>query len=142
MVNRHRMLIVTFLVVATANSAARDLVVETSAGAHYGVPLTDMYYPWFACSPPYRCGDPAQMRLELERARRMQELRERAMPPEPRRYEAGDGPWGRQPYMPPPTPAANIQPAYRGSSQLRPEYEQTGRPIGDHGTDARFDETR
>jgi len=99
---------------------------------YYGVPLErGMYDPWFSCTPPYRCRDPVRLRLELERHRRMQELRERATQPEPRIYEPGDGIWGLQRYIPPATPEANIQPAYRGASQLRPEYEQSARPNGE-----------
>ena len=85
-----------------------------------------MYYPWFSCTPPY-CLDAVQLRLELGRLRRMQELRERATQPEPRIYGPGDGTWGFWRYMPPATSEANIQPALRGASQLRPEYEQSGK---------------
>jgi len=68
---------------------------------YYGVPLArGMYDPWFSCTPPYRCRDPIQLRLELERHRRMQELRERATQPEPRIYGPGDGIWGLQRYIP------------------------------------------
>jgi hypothetical protein len=104
---------------------------------YYGVPLArGIYHPWFSCTPPYRCRDPVQLRLELERDRRMQELRERATQPEPRIYGPVDGPWGLQRYIPPATPEANIQPAYRGASQLRPEYERSTQPSGEPATES------
>ena len=103
----------------------------------YGVPFGyGLYDPWFSCLPPYFCRDPWQLRVELERERRMQELRELATPSAPRAYGLGDGPWGWQRYIPPPTPEANIQPAYRGVSQLRPEYEQSAQPSATPAPDA------
>jgi hypothetical protein len=128
---RCRTLLGLLFAIATLHAAGSGLVIDGGVGVFYGVPLTPgMYYPWFSCVPPYRCGDPVQMRLELERYHRMQELRGRATQPEPRIYgPVGDGPWGLQRYIPPATPEANIQPAYRGTSQLRPEYEQSGQPV-------------
>jgi hypothetical protein len=76
------------------------------------------------------------MRVELERDRRMQELRELATPSAPPIYRPGDGPWGPQRYIPPTTPEANIQPAYRSTSQLRPEYQQSAQPIGEPATES------
>lgn len=131
MVIRCRTLLRTLLVTAALQAAAGDLAIGGGVGAYYGVPpARSMYYPWFSCTAPYRCHDPVQLRLELERYRRMQELREQATQPEPRAYGPGDGPWGPQRYIPPATPEANIQPAYRGTSLLRPEYEQSAQPIG------------
>ena len=67
----------------------------SSVGAYYGVPLARrMYDRWFSCTPPYWCRDPFHLRLELERQRRMEELRERATPPEPRIYGPVYGMWG------------------------------------------------
>ncbi|HRF11636.1 MAG TPA: hypothetical protein PLR37_05795 [Candidatus Accumulibacter phosphatis] len=34
-----------------------------------------------------------------------------------------------QPRDVPPTPEAHIQPRYRGASQIRPEFEQAGKPV-------------
>lgn len=119
-----RTLLGTLLATATLHAAAGHLAIGVGVGAYYGVPLTrGMYDPWFSY-------DPVQLRLELERQRRMQELRERATPPEPRIYGPGDGTWGLQRYIPPAN-EANIQPAYRGASQLRPEYEQSAQPSGE-----------
>ena len=134
---RCRTLLGTLLATATLHAAAGDFAIGVGVGAYYGVPLArGMYYPWFSCTPPYGCRDPVQLRLELERHQRMQELRERATQPEPRIYGPGDGIWGLQRYIPPPTPEGNIQPAYRGASQLRPEYEHSGQPRGEPATES------
>ena len=133
---RCRTLLGTLLVTATLHAAAGELAIGGRVGMYYGVPLArGMYDPWFSCNPPYRCSNSVQLRLELERDRRMQELRERATQPEPRIYGPVYGTWGLQRYIPPATPEANIQPAYRGASQLRPEYEQSPRPNGEPATE-------
>jgi len=131
---RCRTLLGTLLATTILHAAAGDLIIRGGVGAFYGVPLArGIYDPWYdfwiGCTLPYRCFDPWQMRIELERDRRMQELRERATP-SAHIYRPGDGPWGQQPYIPPATPEANIQPAYRSTSQLRPEYQQSAQPIG------------
>lgn len=124
---RCRTLLGTFLATATLHAVAGNLVIGGGVGAYYGVPLArGMYDPLFSCT--YWCRDPFQLRLELARQRRMEELRERATQPEPRMYGPVYGTWGLQRYIPPATSEANIQPAYRGASQLRPEYEQSSRP--------------
>ena len=125
---RCRTLLGTLLATTTLQAVAGNLaIVGGAVGAYYGVPLARaMYYPLFSCT--YWCRDPFQLRLELERQRRMEELRERATQPEPRIYGPVYGTWGLQRYIPPATSEANIQPAYRGASQLRPEYEQSSRP--------------
>ena len=107
---------------ASLHAGATDRAIG-GLGAYYGLPPYGMYDPWFDCAPPYRCADPVRLRIELERYRRLQELRERATPREPHTYGPGVGPWGPQRYMPPPTPEANIRPEYRDKSKLRPEYE-------------------
>ena len=138
MVIRRCTILAILLATATLYAVTGDLAMGGGVGAYYGVPMArGMYDPWFSCALPYRCGDPVQMRLELERYRRTQELRERATQSEPRIDGPGDGPWGRQRYVPPATPEANIQPAYRGASRLRPEYEQTGRAISEPATESR-----
>ena len=122
---RHRILLGILFATATRHAAAGHLAIGGGVGAYYGVPLAGTYDPWFSC-PPYWCRYPFQLRIELERHRRMQELRERATQPEPRIYGPVYGTWGLQRYIPPATSEANIQPAYRGASQLRPEYEHSG----------------
>ena len=117
-----RTLLGTLLATATLHAVAGgNLVIGGGVGAYYGVPLArGMYDPLFSCT--YWCRDPFQLRLELERQRRMEELRLLATPPEPRIYGPVYGTSGSQRYIPPATSEANIQPAYRDASQLRPEY--------------------
>src|SRR6478609_576004 len=90
-------------------------------GAYYSVPIGHGFYDLrFDCLPRYGCYDPVRSRIELERFRRSQELRHAATPIDPLPAAASDGPWGLQRYIPPATREADIQPAYRGSSRLRP----------------------
>jgi hypothetical protein len=134
---RCRTLLGTLLGTATLHAAAGHLAIWGGVGAYYGVPLArGMYDPWFRCAPPYWCREPLQLRLELERHHRMQELRALATPPEPRSYGPVYGTWVLQRYIPPATSEANIQPAYRGASQLRPEYEQSAQPSGEPATES------
>lgn len=110
-----RVALTTILAAASAHVAA-----ESAFGYHASFRAG---YAWLRCTYPYRCADPIEMRIEIERQRRLQELREQATHPEPR-IRPGEGPWGPQRYLPPATPDANIQPEYRDKSKLRPEYEE------------------
>ena len=95
---RCRTLLGTLLATATLHAVAGNLAIRGGVGAYYGVPLArGMYDPLFSCT--YWCGDPFQLRLELERQRRMEELRERATQPEPRIYGPVYGTWGLQRYI-------------------------------------------
>jgi hypothetical protein len=96
MVIRCRTLLGTLLTTATLPAAPGELAIGGRVGTYYGVPVArGMYDPWSSCTPPYRCRDPVRLRLELQRHRRTQKLRERATP-EPRIYGPGDGIWGLQ----------------------------------------------
>ena len=119
--------VLRILVASTVlNAATGNPAIARNVGVPHRMPFAfGIYDPWFVCIPPYGCQDSLQLRLELERDRRLQELRERAARSEPRLQGPAEGPWGGQRYLPPATPEANIQPAYRGASQLRPEYEQS-----------------
>ena len=98
-------------------------------GAFHGVPIGRGFYdPRFDCLPRYGCYDPVRLRIELERSRRSQELRDAATPIDPRPAAPSDGPWGPQRYIAPATREADIQPAYRGASRLRPQYEHSKEP--------------
>ena len=115
----------TLITTAILHAATVNFAIADRIGFYYGAPYAlYMYDFWYGCTLPYRCHDPLLFRLELERQRRLQDLREQATPPDPR-VSAGDGVWGLQRYVPPATPESNIQPAYRGVSKLRPEYEQS-----------------
>lgn len=69
------------------------------------------------------CVDSNRLRLQLRRELRAQALRDdrdgalarRAVGPSPSLYRSPR-------YVPPPTPAAQVQPRYRGSGDIRPEY--------------------
>ena len=128
---RYRSFLQTLGASAVLYAATVGFAVAGNFGLPHRVPFAlGIYNPWFGCIPPYGCQDPFQLRLELERERRMQELRERAARSEPGLQGSAEGPWGGQRYVPPATPESNIQPAYRGASQLRPEYEQSTTPGG------------
>ena len=123
---KHRCRAILRAILAAAALLAASGAIAGGVGLAYRVPLAfGIYDPWLTCTPPYGCYDAAQLRIELERDRRLQELRALAARSEARAHGPGDGPWGRQRYLPSPTPDANIQPAYRGTGQVRPEYEHS-----------------
>ena len=72
------------------------------------------------------CVDDVQVRravrreLQLQELRRELELREGGFPP-----GAGSA-YGVDRPAPPPTPESHLQPRYRGSGEVRPEYRDTG----------------
>ena len=125
-----RALLGTLLAASTIHASSADPALQGAVDMYYGASIARRINDSrFQCAPGYRCRDPIQSRLELERYGRAQELRERATQIDPRIYGPDYGPWGPQRYIPPATPEANIQPAYRGASRLRSEYEQSGQPI-------------
>jgi hypothetical protein len=125
-----RSFLVTFIIAATLNEAAAAPAVGASAESYSSASWARrIHNPSFACAPPNRCGDTIRLRVELERYRRMQELREQPAQSDSRTYARDFGPWGQQRYVPPPTPEANIQPAYRDASRLRPEFEPSIQPV-------------
>lgn len=124
---RARCLAPLLLCLTAFDGVAGGLAVDAGIGAAYGVPVGPggLGEPWIACQPPAACLDAIELRIELKRFRRAQELRAGATanadaPP----GAAAIGPYGSRRYVPPPTPEANIQPAYRGASRLRPEYDE------------------
>lgn len=102
-----------------------------------GVWVPGAPYTWW-WGDPYWAGpiywpyyDPMLLRVELERMERLRWLREAAgerSPPQApgNLWDGGAGPWGYVKRIPPPTPESEIQPAYRGASQIRPEYQRSG----------------
>ena len=68
----------------------------------------------------YGCGLAPDYRTQLRRELRFQELRTRGSAAEPSVYPM----LPRD--LPPPTPASDIQPAYRDASQIRPEFLREG----------------
>ena len=68
------------------------------------------------------------IRRELERLEHLRELEERAQ----RGLQSYGTPlYGARGDWPPPTPEAQVQPAYRGSGEIRPEFSGTGQPRQD-----------
>jgi hypothetical protein len=87
----------------------------------YGV-----YAPWMTCAPGF-CPDALELRRvirrELQRQENLRELEETqggfSRPGESIRVIPR--------YLPPPTPDWQVQPGYRGSGDVRPEYGNAGR---------------
>jgi hypothetical protein len=121
--------IMSTLAVAASNSLSTNSVIAYRDFSWSG----GIYARGALCPSIYTCSDSVQLRLEIERERRMQWLREFASSAPPR-YDPAEGPWGRQRYVPPPTPEATVQPAYRDKSVLRPEYRAPAAPVGSAST--------
>jgi len=82
-------------------------------------------HPWSPCGTTACVDDPylrRAIRRELELHEHLRELEERA-----RRGAAPAEPlYGARRDVPPPTPEAQVQPAYRGSGEVRPEFSRAG----------------
>jgi hypothetical protein len=87
--------------------------------------------PWGSCSAG-ACIDSPYLRRAIQRElglhEHLREIEERA--------QRGLEPYGTPRYgargdWPPPTPEAHVQPAYRGSGEIRPEFSGTGQPRQD-----------
>jgi len=87
--------------------------------------------PWEHCGTSV-CVDDRYLRRaiqrELERFEHLRELEERTQRG-PHLY--GTPLYGARGDWPPPTPEAQVQPAYRGSGEIRPEFSGTGQPRQD-----------
>jgi hypothetical protein len=87
--------------------------------------------PWGPCGAGACVDDPylrRAIRRELEQYEHLLELEERA-----RRGFPSDGspPYGTRRDWLPPTPEAQVQPEYRGSGEIRPEFNRAGQPRQD-----------
>jgi len=86
------------------------------------------YAPWWPCAVG-PCANDLQVRRAVRRELQQQELR-REIEARQAAQSAGappDGPgWIYRP-PPPPTPESHLQPGYRGTGEIRPEYRDTGR---------------
>lgn len=80
------------------------------------------FAPWASCMH-WPCVDGGQLRRDFRREMRAQELRRtldlRADREAPRELQY----FGMPRYLPPPTPESQVQPRYRGSGDVRPEYQ-------------------
>lgn len=129
---RTRTLLAVVVLGLMADAAATSVIVggEWVAGGGpgpYGPWLSPYGYPWPApgamdaygrCLAPWNCSDYEQMRRFLDRYQRNYGARFAPdVPPSPQRWPQRDVP---------PTPADQIQPAYRNASQVRPEFAPAG----------------
>jgi len=127
---------------ASAGGAAISIGVGTSAGLPLGVLYApyewrwgDPYWaPYWAGSIYWPHHDPLRLRIELDRMERSRSLRvgpdEWASRQAPENlWDGGSSPWGYVKRVPPPTSEQNIQPEYRGASQIRPEYQRGERSV-------------
>lgn len=87
-------------------------------GAPYPAPF--VYDSLGRCLSPYNCPDYEQFRQFLDRYERNYGQR---LAPSPVLAAP------LQPRDVAPTPEAHIQPAYRGASQIRPEFRRSGEPL-------------
>lgn len=125
---RFLLLLLAPLIAADAWAVAVVAVGEVIVGpwwTPFGMiaPPAVIYDPWGRCLTPMNCPDYEQMRRFLDRYER--NYGQRFLPDRPPpSLPAG-------PRDVPPTPEGNIQPAYRGASQVRPEFGESGAPRGD-----------
>ncbi len=88
----------------------------------------DAYAPWGPCAPGI-CVDGMDVRRAVRREMQLQELRRelelRAAGGFP---GGGASPYGVPRDPPPPTPESHLQPQYRGSGDVRPEFRGAGQP--------------
>jgi hypothetical protein len=129
-------------VLATAGAAEPQTQVVAGATAgwpaygtygpfHYGPFGYGWIGPWGPCGAG-ACVDGPYLRRaiqrELAQLEYLRELDERAQ----RGLQSyGLPPYGARGDWPPPTPEAQVQPAYRGSGEIRPEFSSAGQPRQD-----------
>lgn len=125
---RYRVSLPFLLMLACAHSGAQ--VAGTIAvgpilppGHYGGRPPTGLIAPPWGCAPGVRnCISQEELRIILERQRRFDILRQDAP-------AAGVWPVPQVRQLPPPTPESEVQPAYRGSGAIRPEFNESGTPL-------------
>jgi hypothetical protein len=97
----------------------------------YGLYRYGWFGPWGPCSAGACVDNPYLRRAiqrELAQLEYRSELEERAQ----RGFQSYGRPlYGARGDWPPPTPEAQVQPAYRGSGEIRPEFSGTGQPRQD-----------
>ena len=96
------------------------------------------FYPRSPCAPGV-CPDTVALSRAMRRELQRQELRRELQRQELRREldsraEAAarwtePSPYLAPRYLPPPTPESHLQPRYRGTGEIRPEYRTVGRPL-------------
>ena len=131
-------------VLAASGAASSQAQVAAGATIGWGWPGDGPYVPyrhgphWYGWAGPWGpCGGSAcvdnpylrrAIQRELAQFEYLRELEERAQ----RGFQSyGTPPHGARGDWPPPTPEAQVQPAYRGSGEIRPEFSGTGQPRQD-----------
>jgi hypothetical protein len=131
-------------VLAAAGAAPSQAQVSAGATIGWGWPVDGLYVPnrygsyWYGWTGPWGpCGASAcvdnpylrrAIQRELAQLEYLREIEERAQ----RGFQAYEIPLYRaRGDWPPPTPEAQVQPAYRGSGEIRPEFSGTGQPRQD-----------
>ncbi len=144
--------VVAVLAGVLAVGAATESQAQVAAGAalNSGWPGYGSYAPyryglygygwigqWGPCGVGSCVDDPylrRAIRLELERQEYLRELEERAQ----HGFQSEATPlYGVRRDLPPPTPEAQVQPAYRGSGEIRPEFSGAGQPSRNSGAPLR-----
>jgi hypothetical protein len=121
------------LAISAAAPAAGPETVADSGGGRTAVPVYVYPVPGYGfygncafsggCIDAYRTARTYQERREQVRRDR----EEIATPkPPPDLWDGTSGPWGYTRRIPPPTPESEIQPQYRGSGQVLPQYKESG----------------
>lgn len=138
---------VVAVVLAAAGStpSLAQVVAGTAVGwgwPGYGPYLPYRFWPqWYGWSGPCGAGlcvDNPYLRRAIQReVAQLEFLRELEG-----RAQRGDHAYGRPLYLtrgdwPPPTPEAQVQPAYRDSGEIRPEFIATGQPRQDSAARSR-----
>jgi hypothetical protein len=127
-VNLRRVLIMVSLLAASAPSGAQFV----GGAVGWGWSGISPFWPgaggpWAVCGAGV-CADGPYLRRaiqrEIARLEFLGELEERAQ----RGAALGRLPYVHRMDAPPPTPEAHIQPAYRNSGEIRPEFSSSGSP--------------
>ena len=131
-------------VLAASGAASSQAQVAAGATIGWGWPGDGPYLPyrhgphWYGWAGPWGpCGGSAcvdnpylrrAIQRELAQFEYLRELEERAQ----RGFQSyGTPQHGARGDWPPPTPEAQVQPAYRGSGEIRPEFSGAGQPRQD-----------
>ncbi len=87
------------------------------------------YAAWGVCAPG-PCVDPIEVQRYVARELRLQALRNESPVSAPGGFaRPGESPYAAPRYLPPATPDSEIQPAYRGSGEVRPEFRDAGQVL-------------
>ena len=88
-----------------------------------------LYAPWGPCGAGF-CGDSIALRRYIAREIRRQELGNAPDADVGAGFaRPGESPFGAPRYLPPPTPASEIQPRYQGSGDVLPQFRDAGQAI-------------